>query len=62
MYQLVTTDRRNEQRPLPSLSTLDSLGTSGPFVVRGVPVLAFFNLDEVLLRKERFNEVRVPTP
>ena len=45
---------------MPTLRTLDSLGTRGPFTVRGVPVLAFFSLDEVLLRKERFLEVRVP--
>ena len=38
------------------------LEARGPFVVRGVPVLTFFNLDEAVLLKERFLEVRVPTP
>ena len=51
----------NARRPLPSLTPLGSLGTSGPFVVRGVRDLTLINLDDGILLVERFLEVRVPT-
>ena len=46
------------QWPLPSQALPNSLGTRGPFVVRGVPDLS--NLEQVLLLTGRSLEIRVP--